>query len=495
MPQRDQHHVRRRRGRLVVALVTTLAMQATVLGVAWWQGDLDRLLGTEPVTLTPVIDVPATDVPATDAPVPDGSTLPEARSRLPVLEAPAGPRIDAEALEARVDPLLAAPRFGARIGFAVHDLTHDAPVLRSGPGAYMPASTLKLMTAAAVLEQLGPDHRFSTRVTLDAGTPDAGAPTVTLVGGGDPLLADGDDPGAYPQPVTLRDLVTPTVTVLRAEGTRRVRVGYDDSLFTGPPASPTWEEQYVPGVTSPVSALWFDEGIDPDTGLRASDPAALAGQQFAQALEARGIRVVGDPARTPAGSTELVSLDGPTLEATVGSVLGSSDNEGAEVLLRQLAIAGGQPASFAGGTRAMRTVLTGLGVSWRGVEVYDGSGLSRANAVPLTTLLDVLRLGADDGLPQLRSVLAELPVAGFDGSLVDRYAAPGTLAGRGLVRAKTGTLSGTHGLAGVVVDTDGVQLAFVALANGVAERNTLFARDQLDRVSTALATCGCSRAG
>ncbi len=475
----------------MVALITTLAMQASVLAVAWWQGDLDRFLGTEQVTLR-------LDVPALDAPVPGGLMLPEARPLLPVLEAAAGPRIDAEVLEAGVDPLLAAPRFGARIGFAVHDLTHDAPVLRSGPGAYMPASVLKLMTAAAVLEQLGPDHRFSTRVTLDAAGPDpgAGVPTVTLVGGGDPLLAGaGGDPGGYPQPVTMRDLVTPTVTALRAEGTGRVRVGFDDSLFTGPSASPTWEEQYVPDVTSPVSALWFDEGIDPDTGLRATDPAALAGRQFAEALEVRGIRVVGEPGQTPAGPTELVSLEGPPLEAIVGRVLGSSDNEGAEVLLRQLAIGAGQPASFAGGSRAMRAVLTGLGVSWRGVEVYDGSGLSRANAVPLTTLIEVLRLAAADDFPQLRSVLTGLPVAGFDGSLVDRFVAPGTLAGRGLVRAKTGTLSGTHGLAGVLVDTDGVQLAFVALANGVTERNTLFARDQLDRVSTALATCGCSRPG
>lgn len=470
-------------------------MQATVIAVAWRQGDLDPFLGDEPATIT--LDAPAIEVPAPDGLAPDGLALPTAQPAPPVLQAPAGPRIDVETLEARVAPLLAAPRFGDRIGFVVYDLTHDTRLLQSGFGAYMPASTLKLLTATAVLEQLGPAHRFSTRVTLDAGAPDAdGVPTVSLVGGGDPLLAgDGGDPSVYPQPVTMRDLVAPTVAALRAEGTRRVRVGFDDSLFTGPSASPTWEEQYVPGVTTPVSALWFDEGIDPDTGLRASNPAALAGERFAEALTARGIRVVGEPARTPAGPTELVSLEGPALEAIVGSVLGVSDNEGAEVLLRQLAIGAGQPASFAGGARAMRTVLTGLGVSWRGVEVYDGSGLSRANAIPLQTLLDVLRLGADEDLPHLRSVLTGLPVAGFDGSLTDRYVAPGTLPGNGLVRAKTGTLSGTHGLAGVVVAADGVQLAFVVLANGVAERHTLFARDQLDRLSAALAACGCSRPG
>lgn len=476
MPQRDRRHVRRRRTRLVTALVTTLALLAGVTGVAWWQGDLDHFLPADQQTS------------ALDVPAPDGLALPEARPLLPVLDTPAGPRIDAGALAARLDPLLDARRFGERIGVAVHDLTHDVPVLQSGSGAYMPASTLKLMTVAAVLEQIGPDHRFSTRVTLDPGP----VSTVTLVGGGDPLLAGNSEPEAYPRPVTLGQLAGATVTELETDGIRRVRVGFDDSLFTGPSASPTWEEQYVPGVTTPVSALWFDEGIDPGTGLRSTNPAALAGERFARALTARGIRVVGEPSRTLAGPTELVSLESPTLEAIVGRVLGLSDNEAAEVLLRQLAVSAGEPASFAGGARAMREVLTGLGVSWRGVRVYDGSGLSRANAVPLETLVDVLRLGADDELPALRPVLSELPFAGFDGTLADRYLVPGARGGRGLVRAKTGTLTGTHGAAGIVV-VDGVQLAFVALANGVDEADTLFARDQLDRVAAALATCGCAR--
>lgn len=480
MSRHDPRHVRRRRGRAATALVTTLALLAGVTAVAWWRGDLDRFwadrFGAEPQA-TSALDVPA----------PDGLALPAARPVQPVLEVPAGPRIDAAALEARVQPLLAPPRLGDRIGFAVHDLTHDVPLLQSGGGSYMPASTLKLMTAAAVLEALGPDHRFRTRVTLDPGA----VPTVTLVGGGDTLLAGSAEPGAYPRPVTLRDLVAGTVTALEAEGTRRVRVGFDDSLFTGPSASATWEAQYVPGVTTPVSALWLDEGIDPVTGLRSTEPATLAGERFAQALASRGVRVVGEPVPESAGATELVSLAGPTLEATVGEVLGLSDNEGAEVLLRQLGLAEGRPGSFAGGVRAMREVLTGLGVGWRGVQVYDGSGLSRADAVPLGTLLDVLRLGADDDLPQLRAVLTGLPVAGYDGTLADRYLLDGTLAGRGLVRAKTGTLTGTHGLAGIVV-ADGVELAFVGIANGVAERNTLFARDQLARLSAALATCACS---
>jgi D-alanyl-D-alanine carboxypeptidase/D-alanyl-D-alanine-endopeptidase (penicillin-binding protein 4) len=105
----------------------------------------------------------------------------------------------------------------------------------------------------------------------------------------------------------------------------------------------------------------------------------------------------------------------------------------------------------------------------------------------------VLRLGADEEQPDLREVLGGLPVAGFDGTLVNRYFAERTSDALGLVRAKTGTLTGTHALAGTLVDADGVLLGFVAVANGVKERHTLFARDQLDRIAAALAGCGCRR--
>ena len=56
------------------------------------------------------------------------------------------------------------------------------PVLDDGRGTSMPASTLKLLTATAALEALGPDRTFATRVVADGGS------RLTLVGGGDPFL-------------------------------------------------------------------------------------------------------------------------------------------------------------------------------------------------------------------------------------------------------------------------------------------------------------------
>ncbi len=60
------------------------------------------------------------------------------------------------------------------------------------------------------------------------------------------------------------------------------------------------------------------------------------------------------------------------------------------------------------------------------------------------------------------------------------------------MRAKTGTLTGVHGLAGVVTDEAGTVMAFVAIADRVKPINTLDARQQLDEVAAALAGCACA---
>ncbi len=167
-----------------------------------------------------------------------------------------------------------------------------------------------------------------------------------------------------------------------------------------------------------------------------------------------------------------------------------SDNEGAEVLLRQVAIAAGKPGSATAGVAAMTATLTELGVDLSRATVYDGSGLSRQDRLPIGVLVDVLQLAADPEHPELRTVVSTLPVAGFTGSLAVRFtvSAPD---GLGQVRAKTGTLTGVHGLAGLVMTRSGVPLVFAAIADRVRLPRTLDARDQLDKIAARLATCGC----
>ncbi len=494
MPEGDGSHVARRhersggrsrrRGRwlrrstaglVLVVLVAAVASFRFDLGPRWFGFDYPSPV-TEPAKVLP----------------PPGLTLPAAKQVAAVAPASAEKTVDGDAVRRAVARLVASKKLGKHVAVDVAQLSDGTVVYRHGPRAVTPASTLKMLTATAALEALGPDHRFTTKVVA---TP--ASPRIVLVGGGDPLLSrNASDPGGtYPARADLDTLARATVKALRAAGRTRVRLAYDTSLFTGPAVNPRWEPSYVPdGVVSPISPLWVDEGRA-RRGLseRSPDPAAAAAQVFAQALRKRGMPVVGAPAPAAAApdAEEVASVQGAPLAQVVQHVLEVSDNEGAEVLARQVALAEKQPASFAGGARAVRTVLTRLSVDLAGDRTYDGSGLSRQDLITPETLLAVIGAAASEEHPGLRSAVADLPVAGFTGSLAYRFQS-GDKAGLGTVRAKTGTLTGVHGLTGTVTSTDGAVMSFVAVADRVSLPNTLDARALLDEIASALAGCTCA---
>ena len=104
-------------------------------------------------------------------------------------------------------------------------------------------------------------------------------------------------------------------------------------------------------------------------------------------------------------------------------------------------------------------------------------------------MVRMLRLAAGNQHPELRAVITGLPVAGVEGSLRVRYFDDQSLAGRGVVRGKTGTLNKVRALAGVVRTNDGSLLAYAFLIN--KPKNEFNAMVWLDRVTTAISTCGC----
>ena len=123
--------------------------------------------------------------------------------------------------------------------------------------------------------------------------------------------------------------------------------------------------------------------------------------------------------------------------------------------------------------------------------LVDGSGLSRNDRLTPDLLARVLVLDAKGDRPALRSIYGGLPVAGYSGTLRDRYRKPTTgAAGAGQVRAKTGTLTpGVAAIAGIALDADGRALAFAVLV-GIGD-NAFPAEDALDRLAAVLAGCGC----
>ncbi len=416
----------------------------------------------------------------------------EAAQAPPVLQATAtkGVAPTTAGVQRVLRPALRDPALGGHIGAAVYDASRRKSVYAT-PGTFVPASTMKVLTTTAALAALGPEHRFTTKVVAGKN-----ASSIVLVGGGDPLLASSPPakPG-YPRPATLSGLAAATAKALKAKGVKRVSLGYDASLFTGPAANQRWEPGYVPeGIAAPTAALWADQGRErPGFAKRYPDPARAAATLFASRLKAAGIAVTFAGRAKAAASAALVAQTrSPRLAAIVEHVNLHSDNDGAEVLLRHVGLATKNGGSYTGGIKGLRTTLTGLGLNLGTARIQDGSGLSRSNAVPLSLLGSALMVAAAPNQPKLRAVVTGLPVAGFTGSLSDRFAGPGTAAGTGYVRAKTGTLTGIHSLAGLVRDRTGTLLVFVLAVDRVAGDKALAARAALDRAASALATCGCA---
>ena len=123
------------------------------------------------------------------------------------------------------------------------------------------------------------------------------------------------------------------------------------------------------------------------------------------------------------------------------------------------------------------------------MTINDGSGLSRQTKVTADSMVKLLRLAADQQHPELRAVITGLPVAGVEGSLRTRYFDHESLAGRGVVRGKTGTLNKVRAQAGFVRTTDGSLLVYAFLIN--KPKNEYNATVWLDRVTAAISTCGC----
>ncbi len=456
---------------------------------------------------------------------PSSSPAPSATGPAPVAApsvlAPAptgGPQPDDAGLRAALAPVLALPAVGGRVGVAVVDVATGRLLYGREPTlARTPASTAKLLTALAALEELGPDRRL--RTTVVAG---AQPGQVVLVGGGDPTLTASPAVGGAPAFASLSTLADRAARALRAAGASRITLGYDAGAFAAPAVAPTWPPGYLTGgVVAPVTALSVDEGRTdgPSQGSapRVADPAAAAAKAFAAELARRGVSVAATPvpARAPAppstASTSpssaapspgvplragavLAQVESPPLAELVRWLLTTSDNDLAEALAHHVALASGRTADFAGAAAAVTAAVAAVGLPTAGLRILDGSGLSTASTAPPELLARALALAADPGRPGLRPVLSGLPIAGFTGTLDDRFSGSPVSAGAGLVRAKTGTLTGVGALAGVVVDADGRLLAFALLADRVPAGAALENRAALDRAAAVLAGCGCRSA-
>lgn len=403
----------------------------------------------------------------------------------------------------RVPGLLAAPTADRRLAAALDELLARQPgttcltVTDAGRVVYLddpdlplnPASVLKLVTAIAAIEVLGPDHRFRTTVVAGAAPVDG---VVTgdawLVGSGDPLLATADYAARFrnqPQTVTPLESLAEAIGAAGIVGIDGALIGdgsrYDDDRYPD-----AWPSRFVDQDQSgPLSALTVNDGwqeFPPSPDARgpdetpAVDPEDHAASVFSGLLAERGVSVGATASgAAPAGAVELAAIESPPLEEIVGEMLRESDNQTGELLLKELAVARGRPATTAEGAAIAVEVVAGLGLPVGGLSVADGSGLGDGNAMSCSLALAILnRSGPDSPIGR------GLAVAGQTGTLSSRFLdVPVT----GRLRAKTGTLSQVTALAGFVHTAPGATLTFSFIVNleggGVVGDDDLARQDEL----------------
>ncbi|NBO33149.1 MAG: D-alanyl-D-alanine carboxypeptidase/D-alanyl-D-alanine-endopeptidase, partial [Actinobacteria bacterium] len=314
--------------------------------------------------------------------------------------------------------------------------------------------------AAAALDVLGAEYRFETRLVGNRiGTVISG--NLWLVGGGDPLLSTRGYPATQQYPSLSPTFLDSLADEVAASGVTTVTgsVVGDESRYDDERYVPTWGDGIRAIEAGPLGALMVNDGIILGQPLKPANPAVGAATVFTQLLRERGITVVGAPrtGSAPNDVEQLASLTSAPLAQLLIDLLTNSDNNAAELLLKEIGLIRSQTPTRVAGLQAVAQILEARGITTTGMVFADGSGLDESNRVTCTALVAVLEsFGFESPLGQ------GLAVAGTTGTL--RTVLTSSPAS-GNVRAKTGTLRNVKSLSGFFPVQDGV-LAFALVLNG-----------------------------
>ncbi len=382
-----------------------------------------------------------------------------------------------------------------------------------------PASTLKVLTTFAVLDQLGPSYHWTTRAYTTAPVVDGKlAGDLVIQGGGDPYLTaerwwrfarelrntglrriEGDividrslyalqEPDAdhfdgrgervynvlpdallvnfqaaefhfVPEANRVRVIVDPEPANLRLATAIRLAGG---PCGDGPKSLTftTYEDEPDRLALSGRLASHCPPPVARRAIMRAPD---FAFGTFVSAWREQGGEFSGRMRleQKPADARPLAEFESLSLGEIVRLLNKYSNNTMARMLLLTLAAERyGPPATVANGERALADWLARQGLEFPELVIDNGSGLSRRTRIAADSMARVLAAAYRSRyFPELA---ASLPLGGQDGTLKRRFA---DLAAEGRIRLKTGHLNGVSAVAGWVTSRSGRPLAVVAVVN------------------------------
>lgn len=307
-----------------------------------------------------------------------------------------------------------------------------------------PASTMKILAGAATLKHLQPEQVFTTRVSI-ANVPDA-------------IVIDGE--------------FDPWVSMDHRVATKMKRTSFPRIAFN----SLSRVKESSGGSIKNLKVYY--------NGIYASEVSRYKAFYKKRGVKASFIKVTDEKATALVGE-EILTSESPQVIKMLDWFMLWSDNQLSERMAKIAAKYAGNEFSDEGVAITFAEILIGLGINPKQIEVVDASGLSRQNKVTAHVLAQLLfKIHSD---PVLAKLIESLPVGGKSGTLQSRYikTAPDAV---GLVKAKTGTLSGTVSLAGYVQSGDR-EYAFAIIADKISRTNAASdrARKTLDRYLAKIA--------
>jgi len=313
-----------------------------------------------------------------------------------------------------------------------------------------PASTMKLLSAVATLKYLTPQQTFATSVSLGP-IPDS----LVVNGQYDPWMSINDQVATKMHRTSYPLLVSKGLSAAKKKSggsVKKLKIYYND-LFSSDLAT--------------LKSLYSKRGVT-TTFVKVTDEKALA--------------IAGE---------EVAYSTSPPVKEIIDWFLLWSDNLISERMGRIAAKAAGNQFSDDGVAVTFATLLIELGIDPSQVIVKDASGLSRENKVTASVMSQLLYKIYTD--PALSQIANGLPIGGKTGTLRHRYleTAPQAV---GLIKAKTGTLTGVVSLAGYVESGDR-EYAFIVIADEISRTRAASdrARKTIDRYLGKIAAPKTSR--
>ena len=329
--------------------------------------------------------------------------------------------------------------------FVIDEKTGEVVYEKNATSPRKPASVLKLLSATAAYTYLQPTQRFTTSAWIGEK-----AKSIVIQGSLDPWFSLNDVQAKKMGRTSLPRIEYNTLKALKKANSGSVR----------------------------NSTIYY-------SNLYSQDVANLKKFYSKHGVNATMKRVNSQDAQS-LSIEHILTSDSPELQEILSFTLTWSDNLLAERIARLASSAAGHSLDDAGVAQTFNEVLSNLGIETTHLVTQDASGLSKENRITAKQVALLLVKIRNDS--KFAPIIGGLPVGGITGTLRNRFieTAPQAI---GLIKAKTGTLSGTANLAGYVESGDR-EYAFVILADHLRRTNRAEtrARDTVDRILGKIAS-------